>query len=587
MRRIFVSVLFTLITLCIPAFAADKSDWYLYVWSEDVAGDWGQFEVTDKSNIFVIPSCEVSVKGIKFCVRNGDWSKKYGWKELSVTATATPVELAEANGANGWLDLPVASYKVTFNSTSLTIQFDEADEQQGGGEEDKPDHSDSRQFLRGGDLTMVTYIEDFGTTFRYEDGSAGDVFDILSHYGVNLARLRLYNAPGTGVKDGSTTYRTPILTTKHPTGYPYAGEDDIAALALRAKQHNMKICLTFYLSDYWSGATNQYIPAAWAEAGSLQALGDSVYNYVYRFMTRMKEQGTTPEYVSIGNESDYGILYQDLNKSYVSYGGHTTQNGIANAVFLFNKAYDAVKAVSAASQVIIHHTGGDQGRSEKCRSFFQSLTENGGKFDIVGGSYYPKWSQDHNSTDDTPAGMLVWAKLMEQNFHKPVIIMETGYSWTQYRPSGRNGGNYEGQLGMNGSYNEASEKGQCDFMCDLHDKIASDENIVGYMYWDPIFVDQQVKGSWITSCWAEKYDPAYNQWWEAGNVISNTTWFDYSGKPLQALYKEVNSRQSPTTKLADPQTVTRSSTAYKVMEKGQLYIIRENHKYTIAGIEIQ
>ena len=88
-----------------------------------------------------------------------------------------------------------------------------------------PDHSGSRQFLRGGDLTMVNYIEDFGAKFRYEDGTEADVFDILSNYGVNFARLRLYNAPGTAVKNGSTTYRMPIITPAHPSGYANSNEN--------------------------------------------------------------------------------------------------------------------------------------------------------------------------------------------------------------------------------------------------------------------------------------------------------------------------------------------------------------------------
>lgn len=450
-----------------------------------------------------------------------------------------------------------------------------------------PDHSGSRQFLRGGDVTMVQYIEDLGAKFRYEDGTEADVFDILSNYGVNFARLRLYNAPGTAVKNGSTTYRMPIITPAYPSGYAYAGEDDIAKLALRAKKHNMKICLTFYLSDYWSGALEQYIPAAWKDVSDLNTLGDSVYNYVHRYMTRLKEQGTEPEYVSVGNESDYGILFQDLNQSYVNYGGHITRNGIANAVFLFNKAYDAIKAVSPASQVIIHYSSGDQGRASASKTFFENLANNGCKFDVVGGSYYPRWSADHHSTDDTPAGMLVWAKLMEQTLNKPIMIMETGYSWTQYRPYGRNGGYYEGQLDMNGSYNEASENGQRDFLCDLHDKIASDENILGYMYWDPIFVDQQVKGSWIKSCWAERYDPAYNKWWEDGNVISNTTWFDYTGKALPALYQEVNSRQLEPSEIVSQKANAPISTTRKIVENGRIYIVRDNKKYSLEGIEVQ
>lgn len=448
-----------------------------------------------------------------------------------------------------------------------------------------PDHSDSRQFLRGGDLTMVKYIEAFGTKFKYEDGTNGDVFDILAHYGVNFVRLRLYNNPGQGItcKDG-VTRRMPTRSQSAQTAnsYRYAGEDDIAALALRAKAHQMQICLSFYLSDYWSGATEQVIPVAWANAGSKEALGDSVESYITRYMQRMADQGTTPEFVSIGNETDYGILYMDQNMNYVSYGGHQTENGVANMVYLFNRAYDAVKAVSPSTQVILHHTGGDQGRMTACKNFFNAMKNNGGKFDIVGGSYYPYWAKDHRATDGTPTGMLAWAHLMEQNFQKPVMIMETGYSWDPYKCPARNGGNWPGQLGLNGDYNEATPNGQRDFMCALHDAIASDTAILGYLYWDPIFVDQKVNGSWIESCWAEKYDASYNKWWQDGNVISNTTWFDYTGKPLPALYEEVNSRQ-----IKQPEGIEQVPSdqvpCTKVLRDGQLYLNYKGAMYDVRG----
>ena len=327
--------------------------------------------------------------------------------------------------------------------------------------DDYPDHSEARPFLRGGDLTMATYIEDWGALFRYEDGTAGDVFDIMEHYGVNLVRLRLYNSPGTGVKDGSTTYRTPIVSKKYSQGYPYAGEDDVAALALRAKEHHMQICLSFHLS----------------------------------------------------------LLVAEVQE-------------------------------------------------------------------VVGASYYPHWASLQKSSDNTPTGMLVWAKAMEKAIGKPIMLMETGYSWTQYRPSGRNGGNYEGQLSTNGSYKEATAEGQRDFLCALHDAIASDTAILGYMYWDPIFVDRKVNGSWIKSCWAEKYDPSYNKWWEDGNVVSNTTLFDYEGKALPALYQEINSRQpkKPEEHTALEQISAPTKTR-KIMENGTLYIIQNEKRYTVLGIE--
>ena len=560
------------------------SEWKLYFWSDTYGlnGDAGVFATTDDANVFVLKGVEVPGQGLNFCVRI-DWTTVYGWSDAggSVSQTGVAVQLAAASQASGWLALPAGTYDVTFDATALTIRFDEhADDP----EPDPEPEQEEATFLMGGDVSMATYVEDWGAKFYYKDGTEGELFDILEAYGINLARLRLYHTPGTGVKNGSTTYRTPIMTTKYPNGYAYAGEEDIMNLALRAKAHHMQICLTIYLSDYWSGATEQYIPAAWANVNSLELLGDSVYNYVHRIMTRMAEQGTTPEYVSVGNETNYGLLYQDLQKNYVSYGGHTTRNGIANTVYLFNKAYDAIKAVAPEAQVIIHHSYGDQGKIAICRSFFQQLKNNGCKFDIVGGSYYPHWATDHGATDCKPSGMLEWAADMETNIGKPVMLMEVGYSWHPYKCEGRNGGSWAGQLGLNGCYDEATKDGQEAFIKELHEALDQDDNILGYMYWDPIFVDQYVNGAWIKTCWAEKYSGSGTTWWEDGNVISNTTLFDFTGKPLSALYREIYSRK-PTdtpTGIEGFNAKCKMQNA-KCIRDGQLMIEHEGRIYNAQG----
>lgn len=584
MKKTLLTILLCAGALSVSVLAAEKADWYLYVWAQDgPQGDLGQFETTEEANIFVIPSCEVTVQGIGFCVRNGSWSSQYGWDSESVSTTGTDVRLATSTQANGWLALPAGTYKVTWNSTALTIRFDTPDEEEPG-EPEEPE-SKTGKFLRGGDLSMVTYLEDWGTVYKYKDGTAGDVFEILEKYGVNLARLRLYNTPGTAVKSGGTTYRTPVKSPRNNwQGYAYAGPDDVLELAKRAKAHHMQICLSIYLSDYWAGATEQYIPQAWKNVTSNDVLADSVYNYVYAYMQRLAAEDIYPEYVSVGNETNYGILYTNLNGTKVGFGGHT--DNISQCVKLFNKAYDAIKAVSPESKVIIHHSYGDAGKIGVCRNFFKNLQNNGCKFDIVGGSYYPHWSQNHGASDDTPTGMLTWARDMETNIGKPVMLMEVGYSWTQYRPNEKNGGNYEGQLHMNGSYNEASEAGQEAFIKSLHEALESDENILGYMYWDPVFVDQKVSGSWTEVCWAEKYDSGYDTWWQDGNIISNTTLFDYNGMPLSALWRETGAYYQPGTTTGNPSREIPSKEGVKILRDGQLYLMYKGAMYNVQGWRI-
>ena len=438
-------------------------------------------------------------------------------------------------------------------------------------------------FLRGGDLSMVTYMEDWGTVFKYQDGTKGDVFDILQSYGVNLARLRLYNTPGTAVKDGSITYRTPIKSKKYPNGYPYAGPEDILNLAKRAKAHNMAICLTFNLSDYWSNAGMQCIPKEWSTATTYESLKTALSTFVTDYMQQMVNQGTTPEYVSVGNETNWGILFQTVDGKTVTYGGSGEQ--MSQFAGLFNAAYDAIKAVSPETQVIFHHSMGHDGGISACEYLFDKLiTTHNMRVDVIGGSYYPYWASQQSSKDNTPKGMLKWTAAMESRYHKPIMIMETGYSWTRYRPYDKNKGNYEGQLHLNGSYNEATEAGQEAFMHQLHTALASDNQILGYMYWDPVFVDQKVNGAWTEVCWAERYDASYDTWWQDGNVISNTTWFDYTGLPLSALYREV--KNFPDTGIDTPVADNKAASS-KILRDGQLLILRNGKTYNLTGAEVR
>lgn len=56
-------------------------------------------------------------------------------------------------------------------------------------------------------------------------------------------------------------------------------------------------------------------------------------------MNKMKAQGTTPEFVSLGNEVQAGMLYPD-----------GSCDNFAQLSELFNTGYDAVKAVSPDSR---------------------------------------------------------------------------------------------------------------------------------------------------------------------------------------------------------------------------------------------
>ena len=309
----------------------------------------------------------------------------------------------------------------------------------------------AREFLRGGDISSLTYLENSGVQFADAQGTVyPDVLDLLQAQGVNCVRLRLYNNPGTPVeyREGNDMYRFRTVISPE-AGRPaggYQGQEDILSLARRAKAHGMQICLTFHLSDFWSHAGLQLIPANWAHITDNEVLADSVYAFVSSFMQLMQAQNTLPEIVSIGNESNGGILfgytYMDGDvyhpETAVPYGGHYSNE--AGMRRLFGSAAKAIREVAPEAQIAIHLNGAHAQNMQAYKWLLPMI--NPADFDVIAGSYYPYWAHEQKAEDDTPATMGEWAKQIWEAFHKPVLIMETGYAWTQYRPAERYGGDY-------------------------------------------------------------------------------------------------------------------------------------------------
>lgn len=338
--------------------------------------------------------------------------------------------------------------------------------------------------LKGGDISQLTYVEQMGGKF-YENGQEKDCIEILKNNGFNIVRLRLYNDPGN--PDYSPSNRLPA---------GISGPEDVLRLAKRAKEAGMQIQLTFHYSDYWTNGEDQNKPHDW-EGLDFAGLKKALYDFTFDFMTKMKAQGTTPEFVALGNETQAGMLYPD--GSYENF---------AQLSELYSAGYDAVKSVSQNSKVIIHlNAAGDK---DQYNWYFGELKNRNTKYDVIGASYYPFWTQK------SAAQMREWADYITAKFDKDILIMETGYSWNKTLPDGS-----PGQLRDNGPYPDFTPLGQKSFILELIKEIkqAKDCRILGLLYWDPIFIEVQGMG------------------WELGakNFVSNTTLFGFEGNRLEAL----------------------------------------------------
>lgn len=561
--RYLLSLLVISLVSCLHVQAAD-SGWHLYIWSDTSSsgGDVGQFQTTGIDGVYVLEGITTTESGLKYCIHNSGWSTQYGWADGgSVNATGVEYPVAVATGATGWLALPAGTYDVTFNANNLTVRFDNSAISYTTYPDGHAVANVDGDYLRGGDISMLNYVESFGAKFKHADGTEDDPLDIMQENGCNIVRLRLYNNPGQEI---SYTKNATSYSYKLPAGY--LDETDVLSLARRAKAHNMKIELTFHYSDFWSNGEIQFKPSDWT-GYNFNELKQAVYDYTYAFLQRMNAQGTAPDYVSLGNEIQAGLLFGHVN-SVNSVNGYCSN--MANVAALLAQGSAAVRAACPNAKVVIHLTmsedSGSKTNASTYKWFFDAMKNNSLDYDIIGASYYPYW------TNQKPSYLNSFVNTLYNDYGKDVLIMEVGYSWTQYRPSGRYGGSYEGQLHLNGTaYNEASKAGQKSFMQELQAVVKSNEHILGYLYWDPVMLEQQVNSSWIKTAWALKKDGS--NWWEDGNMVGNTTLFDYEGKALpvfEAIAEDavnvpdnvIISGTSYTVEEEEPYTLTIGDTGY-------------------------
>lgn len=408
-------------------------------------------------------------------------------------------------------------------------------------------------FVFGGDITEANYITSLGGVYYDRDGNEGDPVNILSQSGVKLARIRLSNSPGKGTGDGDYYL---------PAGFQDLS--DCLELAKRAKENGMQIEFTFNLSDYWSNAERQLVPHEWAEeikeklgydindASFLKSMSDEqkseitqmlteqTKDFVTEVMNALKEQNTLPEYVSIGNEVNGGLLFpfapsfdMQLNSDNLTAVWDDDQSDddipmpaeTEALASIMNTAYDAVKAVSPDTAVVLHLANGAKYDSYK---WALDIYNNAGtKYDVLGASYYPAWS------NNTIEGCKDFCNRIYEEYQLPILIMETGYNWNSTRKDG-----YPGQLTEIEAYlgrYPPTPHGQKAYIADLINSLGSVNNgaCIGAIYWDPlmIHVEDPKNENASLSGWAVRESDDKTD----VNVVENSTLFDFDGKALGAL----------------------------------------------------
>ena len=357
-------------------------------------------------------------------------------------------------------------------------------------------------FLAGGDVSALSWMERSGARYSDRQGRVGDALQILKAHGHNIVRIRMYDTTGSGT--GADDWYWPEGSMDLP---------DVLALSRRAAALGMQIQLTLHYSDFWTNSKTQDLPHGWArelkrlpdEAARMARLTELVGERTREVMRAMVKQGTPPQFVSLGNEIEHGMLYP--------YGKATPSNW-PRLASLLKAGYAAVKEVHPASRVVLHIDDG--GNAAKYIDWFDSAKANGVRWDVIGSSYYPFW------TKKTAAQMAAFSETITKRYDSDLLVMETGFNFAPLRHDG-----WPGQLEHNGPYpaSMSSPEGQRDFMIELFTALTNTPRVIGLLYWDPIMIANPNVG------WALREGTAQ----PGPNVVSNTTLFDFKGRALPVL----------------------------------------------------
>ena len=250
----------------------------------------------------------------------------------------------------------------------------------------------STSFVKGADISWITEMEAAGKKFYNSSGTETEILQLLKGIGMNTVRLRVWVNPANG----------------------YNNQADVVAKALRAKALGLRVMIVFHYSDTWADPGKQGKPAAWA-AQEFSSLKTSMVNHTTTVLTALKTAGVTPEWVSVGNETNDGMLWPD---------GKASTNMVQFAQ-LIDAGYGAVKQVFADAKVIVHISNGFN--NSLFRWIFDGLKNNGARWDVIGMSLYP------SSTDwsTLTAQCLTNMNDMITRYGKEIVVCEVGISWDQ------------------------------------------------------------------------------------------------------------------------------------------------------------
>jgi arabinogalactan endo-1,4-beta-galactosidase len=237
-----------------------------------------------------------------------------------------------------------------------------------------PDAKRTAPFILGADITFLLEDEAAGAEY-YDHGVKKDFFQILKDNKFNYVR---------------------VPSVVEPTSFFSRGDlEHVKLLAKRAKAANLGLLVDFFYSDTWASPEGQPKPAAWTNL-TFPDMVTALHDHTKAVLTALKEQGTTPDLVQIGNEITFGMVWPDGRiTSKTSTGNPTTDahnagvtnaGGWGNFALLLKAGISATKEVDPNIKIMLHHS---LARNDALvHEWITNLIGQGVTFDLVGFSCY-------------------------------------------------------------------------------------------------------------------------------------------------------------------------------------------------------
>jgi len=313
--------------------------------------------------------------------------------------------------------------------------------------------SAAEPLLFGADLSFANEMDDCGVVYR-EAGKPTDLYALFQAHGANVARVRIWT-------DGNPTrYSTPA---------------DVTRSLKRARALGMKTLLDFHYSDWWADGGKQIIPAAWAGITDPNKLADVVYHYTYDTLMALNAAGVMPDMVQPGNEINHEILDKGPWKT----GAINWQRNALLLNAAIRAIRDAGKKAGTMPKVMIQIAQPENNLPWYAAAAKAGVTD----FDMIGISYYPKWSTN------SLRGLGRTINLLRNTYPgKDVLVVETAYPYTnKIDPAAAALAGDNATPGF-----PVTPQGQKDFLIALGQTVIANGGI-GVFTWAPDWVPQLCK----------------------------------------------------------------------------------------------